>query len=233
MAMVEEQFLEGHAKATFEGKSDPYEAEGISEEMFLFGVECNDFQEQYASLFELAHTAQQAEVVKKKSRKEINLKDLDSATRELFEGEAGADQKEWNAWLQKDACEVLSLEESKRVLREKPQNTILTRWVRTNKNDMKPDEPFFAKSRLVVQGFKNRSLGQNRRDVLTGLALAESLVLFISAAFRFSLVCKDIKNAYFSGRELGRELYLLPPRGGLRSQTRKNSSSQESHIWLC
>lgn len=215
LAMVEEQFLEGHAKATFEAKSNAYHAEGIDEETFLFGVERNDFQDQYASLFESAHTAQQAEAVKKKSRKEIQLKDLDSVTRRLFEGDDGSDQKEWNAWLQKDACEVLSLEESKRVLREKPQNTIPTRWVRTNKNDMKPDEPFFAKSRLVVQGFKDRSLGQYRRDAPTGSALAESLVLFISAAFGFSLVCKDIKNAYFSGRELGRELYLIPPRGGL------------------
>ena len=42
--MVEEQFLEGHAKATFEAKSNAYHVEGIDEETFLFGVERNDFQ---------------------------------------------------------------------------------------------------------------------------------------------------------------------------------------------
>ena len=77
--------------------------------MFLLRREGNDSQEPYASLFESAHTAQHAEVAKKKSRKAINLKDLDAATRELFEGAKGVDQKEWNAWLQQDACEVLSL----------------------------------------------------------------------------------------------------------------------------
>ena len=155
------------------------------------------------------------EVKKKKARKDIYLKDLDPQTRALIEGPGGADEKEWKAWLDKDACEVLSIEESKQILRGKSDCVIPTRWVRVNKSEGKPDEPFFAKSRLVVQGFKDKALGQYRGDAPTGSSLAEALVLTLSAFFGFRMICKDIKNAYFSGKEIGRELYLLPPRGGL------------------
>jgi len=218
LVVSEEVFLESQAKKKFEEKEIAYLAEGVSEETFLFGVERNDFEERYQILAEeIAMQAgeEQAAAVKKKARKEVVLKDLDRETRAKFEGAGGSDEKEWKAWLDKDACEVMSTAESQKVLQEKPECVIPTRWVRTNKSEGKPDEPYFPKSRLVVQGFKDKALGQYRRDAPTGSALAEALVLALSAAFGFQMVCKDIKNAYFSGKEIGRELYLLPPRGGL------------------
>jgi hypothetical protein len=74
---------------------------------------------------------------------------------------------------------------------------------------------FQAKSRLVVQGFKDKALGSFRRDAPTASSLAESLCLTLSAVFGFVLLSKDVKNGYFSGREIGRELYLQQPKGGL------------------
>ena len=133
----------------------------------------------------------------------------------MFTGPGGSDEREWKAWLSKEACEVLDLETSRRIRAEKPELVIPTRWVRTNKHDGLVGKEFLAKSRLVVQGFKDRFLGKYRRDAPTASAIAESLCLAVCAHYGFLLFAKDIKNAYFSGKEVGREIYLEPPRGGL------------------
>ena len=108
----------------------------------------------------------------------------------------------------------MSLEESKKVRERSPELIVPTRWVRTKSEGM-PGQPFLAKSRLVVQGFKDRSLGYYRRDAPTASSLAESICLAVSAYMGFTMICKDVKNAYFSGRSLEREIYLEQPRGGL------------------
>lgn len=66
------------------------------------------------------------------------------------------------------------------------------------------------------EGFKDKSLGYYGRDAPTASAMAESLCLTIAAYMGFILICKDIKNAYFSGRSLDREIYFKQPKGGLR-----------------
>ena len=67
----------------------------------------------------------------------------------------------------------------------------------------------------MAQGFKDKSLGFYRRDAPTASAGAESLCLAVCASFRFTLLAKDIKNAYCSGKNAGREIYLDQPRCGL------------------
>ncbi len=215
LAYESEEFLLETSRAYYNSKKPLYESAGIDEDVFLFGCERNDFSSCYEQLLENAMALQEA-APKKKARKEIKLPELDEATKQLFTMTGGSDEKEWKAWLDKGACEIIGFEESQRILKERPDQVIPTRWVRTNKSDGKPDEEFFAKSRLVVQGFKDRSLGSFRRDAPTASALAESVCLTLAASFQFVMVCKDIKNAYFSGKDLGRELYLLPPRGGLK-----------------
>lgn len=214
---------EEFASSFFE-KEEFYAAACIDKEAFLFGVERNDFHDQYEMLFEeeVQHAYSTstsavgaAEIVKKKARKEVKLTELDAATREMFTRNGGSDEVEWKAWLDKEACEVLSLEESRRIMQTKKDCIIPTRWVRTNKNEGKPDEPYKAKSRLVVQGFKDKALGEYRRDAPTASSLAESVCLMTSAVKGFVLVSKDVKNAYFSGKSIERELYLQQPRGGL------------------
>lgn len=78
-----------------------------------------------------------------------------------------------------------------------------------------PGQPFLAKCRLVVQGFKDRSLGYFRRGAPTASSLAESICFAVAAYIGFTMVCKAVKNAYCSGRSLEREIYLEQPRGGL------------------
>ena len=81
-----------------------YQALGVSEGDLLFGVHRNDFQKQYEAL---AATTPNDSGAKKKGRKEILLKDLDAEQKELFCGKGGSDEKEWNAWKTKDACDIV------------------------------------------------------------------------------------------------------------------------------
>ena len=51
---------------------------------------------------------------------------------------------------------------------------------------------------LLSKGFKDRSLGQCRRDTPTASAVAESLYLAVFAHFEFLLFAKDIQIARFT-----------------------------------
>ena len=72
-----------------------------------------------------------------------------------------------------------------------------------------------AKSRLVVQGFKDKCLGQYRRDAPTASRLAQSMVLLVAAAEGYTLWSGDVKNGYFNGVDIQREVYVEQPKGGL------------------
>ena len=148
----------------------------------------NTFQEQYEALAATSSGGTDT-TVKKKGRKEIKLTELSRPQQHLFTGKGGSDEKEWDAWKAKDAVEVMDDSASALIRREKADLIGRT-----------------AKSRLVVQGFKDKSLGYYRRDAPTASATAES------SYHRFVLLAKDIKNAYFSGPEI--------------------SESQEGHLWL-
>ena len=217
MVLEVPQFLEERARSYYSQHADFYKKRKVNEEAFLFGVKRNDFTEKYEALAaqeEPTGTSGGA-LTKKKGRKELKLTDLKPEQQRLFTGQGGSDAREWDAWISKEACTVLDYQTSKRIRKEKPDLIVPTRWVRTNKSEGLIGKDFQAKSRLVVQGFKDKSLGFYRRDAPTASAVAESIVLTVSAFHRFVLVAKDIKNAYFSGKSVGREIYLDPPRGGL------------------
>ncbi|CAE7413384.1 RE2, partial [Symbiodinium necroappetens] len=199
-------YLKEKAREHYRKHADFYEALAVTEGTFLFSCSRNRFDERYQAL---------AATTAKKGRKEVRLNDLTPEQQNLFTKPGGSDEKEWKAWLGKGACEVLSLEASREIRRTKADLIIPTRWVRTNKNDNLFGAEFLAESRLVVQGFKDRALGQYRRDAPTASATAESICLAICANKRFLLFAKDIKNAYFSGKSMTREIYLEPPKGGL------------------
>ena len=217
-----DEFLLSQAKNEYGLKVEYYQKHGLEMEEFLFGVERNDFNSQYGELCREAQARAYAAAPtdaatgpKKRGRKELRLNEITEELAAQFTGPGGSDEKEWTAWMEKGACDVLSVAESDEIFRTKSQCIIPTRWVRTNKNDGLEGKPFLPKSRLVVQGFKDKSLGSFRRDAPTASSLAESLCLVLAAVFGFVLLSKDVKNAYFSGHEIGRELYLQQPRGGL------------------
>ena len=103
---------------------------------------------------------------------------------EEFTSQEGSDAKEWQGWIDKKACDVLTVEESEEIRRSKPELIVPTRWVRTNKN-------------------------------------AESILLCVCSFYQFIMLCKDVKNGYFCGKPLDREVYLEQPRGGLPGLARR------------
>ena len=215
LAVEKKGFLDEVAVRSYFKQEEAFLAAGVSLSDFIFGVHRNDFEDRYQSMYEYAMGASSTEaVVKKKGRKEIRINELNEEQRRMFV-EDGADEKEWKAWKEKEAVDVLSPQESNVIRQDHPDLIIPTRWVRTNKNDGIVGAPFLAKSRLVVQGFKDKSLGYYRRDAPTASALAESLCLAVVAYMGFALISKDVKNAYFSGKSVSRDIYLEQPRGGL------------------
>eukprot|EP00435_Cladocopium_sp_Y103_P063032 s564_g24.t1 len=216
-AVIEEpKRLDYEARKSYFMHESYYLEHDIDLDTFEFAFRRNDFESKYCAMYDYALGASPGTASsKEKGRKEIQLKDLDEETRQKFLGPGGSDEKEWHAWREKDAVEVLSLEESQRIRRNHPDLIVPTRWVRTNKTEGLEGQAFQAKSRLVVQGFKDRSLGFHRRDAPTASSLAESICLAVSAFMNFVMISKDVKNAYFSGKSLERDIYLEQPRGGL------------------
>ena len=208
------RYLTDVAKDQYFKKEKAYLSAGVGLKQFLFGVRRNDFTEKYQALAVGSENGG-SKSTKKKGRKEISLHELTPEQTSEFTKDGGSDEKEWKAWLSKEACEVLDLKTSLQVRKEKADLVIPTRWVRRNKHDGLVDQPFLAKSRLVVQGFKDKALGQYRRDAPTASAVAESLCLAVCVHYKFVLLAKDIKNAYFSGKSVNREIYLDQPKGGL------------------
>ena len=216
LVVEQEGFLTHEAKKRFYQSEESYSALGVSIDDFLFGFRRNVFEDKYLAMYEYAMGANAPPANVKKGRKELRLADQPADIREKFTGVGGSDDREWQAWISKDACEIVDEATSAQIRSQRPDLVIPTRWVRTNKHEGLEGKEFLAKSRLVVQGFKDKSLGHYRRDAPTASSIAESICLLVSAHMGFVLISKDVKNAYFSGRSLDREVYLEQPKGGLR-----------------
>ena len=130
-------------------------------------------------------------------KKVMNVKDLSQEQQLLFTGKDGSDTKEWTAWLTKEACDVLDMKQ-----RGDPTLSCL----RVGCGPTSTTAEFLAKSRLVIPGFKDRSLGYYRRDAPTASAIAESTRLAVATCHHLVLTTKDVKNAYFSGKNVGRSV---------------------------
>eukprot|EP00438_Fugacium_kawagutii_P008061 Skav219569 [mRNA] locus=scaffold3203:12014:25029:+ [translate_table: standard] len=221
LAVEDSEFLHRQAADHYLRHQASYESVDVTLDDFLFGVKRNRFDDKYQDMYEYAMGASVNgnNTAKKKGRKEIALKDLSKEQQEMFTGAGGSDAKEWKAWQDKEAVEVLDAKTSRRVREEHPELIIPTRWALSGKNDGvmvgAQKAPFLAKSRLVVQGFKDKSLGYYRRDAPTASAMAESICLAVVAYMHFILISKDVKNAYFSGKSVNRDIYLEQPRTGL------------------
>ena len=129
--------------------------------------------------------------------------------------------KGWNAYVDNNAIQILSVEEFARVRKDLAKRGELDRilqprFVLTDKHDglRTPSHPLpvSASSRLVVPGFKDKSNleGTLRRDAPTGSRLSQHL-LFSVAAFHtwWRIISSDVKAAFLKGDPyLNRELYL-------------------------
>ena len=68
------------------------------------------------------------------------MQDLEVKLHDKFLGKEDSDAKEWQGWIDKQVCDVLTLEEGEEIRRGKPELIVPTRWVRTNKNEGVADE---------------------------------------------------------------------------------------------
>ena len=100
----------------------------------------------------------------------MRLAVLVSEASRLYTGDGGSDEIEWKAWLEMGAASVVPPTEAQQA-RKRGAMVIPKRWVRTDKSDS-PTK--VAPKSLVVQGFKDRALGQYRRDATTASSLGDA-----------------------------------------------------------
>lgn len=154
--------------------------------------------------------------------KEIPYEKILEKDREAFKV---AEKKEWQSWLDYDAVEVLSVEESNKIKSQKKERILKSRYVFRNKNAGLVDEkgvslPLRAKARLCVAG-------QNCPDCMSGEVRVDaptvqhsSLTTFLHLVASLGWIehwrSGDISSAFLQGEESkGEPLYMFPPSIGL------------------
>ena len=121
----------------------------------------------------------QAKAKEGKRAKELNAKTFNADERRAFDA---SDNKELNAWYEKEAYEELTEQETAKIVRNSPGRIIpgRARVVRTNKSGNKSE--LIAKSRFVVPGHNDQDLGQFRSDSPTAPQLSLYFLMVISAS---------------------------------------------------
>ena len=161
--------------------------------------------------------------LKRMMDKEIPYEKIPEGERRLYQE---AQEKEWNSWKQYDSCEILSEEESARVLRECPSRVLPSRYVYRNKNAGLVDEkgkplPTRAKARLCLQGHlcPDAQTGQVQVDSPTVERVSTMLFLHMAVSYGWTKnwYIGDISNAFLQGAPLvGKQpMYMKPPKQGL------------------
>ena len=156
----------------------------------------------------LAHVAS----VAKRSRSEVQIKNLSLEDRFLFEK---AKDAELNCWLQTSAL--------KPILRRhlNPDQILKSRWVLTWKpiDEAPPEGPHRkAKARLVVLGFQDPQLAEVVRDAPTLTREGRHTVLQTIASFQWVLSSFDIKTAFLRGKADSKNPLAMEPPVELRKK---------------
>jgi hypothetical protein len=147
----------------------------------------------------------------KKGRKgsELDPRAFDGPEWELFRD---ADDKQWQAHLKSGAVRIVSPEEVGHIdpTRISP---IPARFARTNKGE--DGGTVQAKSRLVVPGHL-----APKEDIRTDAPVAPQVALrtlfSLAAVWSWPLGTFDVADAFLSGKENERKLYVRPPKEGVR-----------------
>jgi len=164
-----------------------------------------------------------AMLAQKAGRKEMNWKNMTAHDQSQFQA---ALDKHWKIWLENEAVEVLTLDESTAVLQRllksgQAEHVLQLRTILTDKNDglrtATNPLPLEASARLIAPGFKDAALleGQLRTDAPTGSRNAQTLLcLYAGANPSWHLSVADVRSAFLKGKPyVGRELYVRLPDG--------------------
>jgi hypothetical protein len=85
-----------------------YKEHGVDLDVSELDFRRNAFEDRYNDMYDYAMSATPGTVSsKKKGRREILLKELSAEQRQLFLGPGGSDEKEWTAWKEKEAADIL------------------------------------------------------------------------------------------------------------------------------
>ncbi|CAE7864387.1 TY1B-PL [Symbiodinium microadriaticum] len=155
----------------------------------------------------------------KASGKELDPRFFDSKEAKAFEE---ADAAEWAAWTKNNVVRRLSREEAARVPRHRIFR-VPARVVRTNKAAV-GSQQLIPKSRIVLPGHLDPDVGEIRTDSPTTQATAVRMTMILCVSKRWVCLLFDVSTAFLSGKEVGRELYVRPPRD------LKGAGAQE--LWL-
>ena len=136
-----------------------------------------------------------------------------------------AEEKEWQSWLDYDAVEVIDVETSDQIKREKPSRIIKSRYVYRDKNAGLVNEDgskreLKAKARLCVQGQHCPDCASGEVKVDAPTVQHSSLMLFLHLVVSKGWIDwwrnGDISSAFLQGAESkGEPLYMYPPERGL------------------
>ena len=164
----------------------------------------------YAACADLSSTTRcvEAFLLKlKASGKELDPRYFDTAEAKAFDE---SDAAEWSAWTKNNVVKRLSKEEARKV----PAHRVFkvpARVVRTNKAAA-GSKQFLPKSRIVLPGHLDPDVGEIRTDSPTTQATAVRMAMVLCVSKRWSCYLFDVSTAFLSGKSVGRELYVRPPR---------------------
>ena len=150
------------------------------------------------------------------ARKEHTWRTMSASDKEEFKKAA---VKGWEVWVQNDAVEVLSEEESKRIraeLHQRGESHKILSPRYTDKHDGLRTEgrqlPLLASARLVVPGFRDVTAYHIRKDAPTAARITQHLILILTSSYYkkgWRLWSADVKSAFLKGDPyMNRELYV-------------------------
>ena len=134
-----------------------------------------------------------------------------------------AEQQQWMEHLNHAAVEPVDVEESRRILKEKPERILPSRFAYRDKNwsKRKKDESigWKPKARLVIGGHLDPDLHLGLQTSAPTVSRQGILLLLQILASRldsrWGASAGDITAAFLNGKALKRELYIKQPRTGL------------------
>ena len=233
MAATSPSYLSNKALDRYYKHEAAYLTSGVNVSEFMFGVRRNVFQDKYEALAS-TDGGNNNGGVKKKGRKELKLSEISDEHRQLFVGKGGADEKEWSAWKMKEACEILSAAESRRVRKEKPELIVPTRWG-ANQQERRPRrQGLLGKEPAGGPRFQGQVpwvLPEGRANSLSGGRehMPSSLLLLQVYPHR-----QGHQECLLFGQKCWARDLLGASQGRFAwPGARETTQSQEGHLWLC
>ena len=143
--------------------------------------------------------------------------------KEQHEGFKQAEQKQWLEHVEHDALEPLTVEDSRRILREKGSRVLNSRFAYRDKlwsrRRQEPSVGWKLKARLVISGHKEPDLLQGLPTHAPTISRQGILLLLQILASNLEAGwtghAGDVSAAFLCGEKLERELFLRQPRSGL------------------